>query len=189
MALNSKVQSHPSQDVLKAMIAIAMALTALAQPGCSRAEAETIQVYKTPTCGCCTKWIDHLREAGFNVEATDMPDLSSLKAMNGISIELSSCHTAIVEGYVLEGHVPASDVRRLLAERPKIAGLAVPGMPMGSPGMEHSDSSRHEGLRCARVRHQGRAEREGDPGLLLPFAGAELTAFGFHESDRFLGRW
>jgi hypothetical protein len=108
------------------------------------ADSTTIQVYKTPTCGCCTKWIDHLRDAGFDVEATDMPDLTALKAMNGVPNGLTSCHTAMVEGYVIEGHVPASDITKLLAERPKIAGLAVPGMPMGSPGMEHPDPSRHE---------------------------------------------
>ncbi|MBJ18431.1 MAG: hypothetical protein CL933_03305 [Deltaproteobacteria bacterium] len=106
--------------------------------------AQTIQVYKTPTCGCCGQWIDHLREAGFEVEATDMPDLTAFKAMNGVPKRLTSCHTAMVEGYVIEGHVPAADITRLLTERPKIAGLAVPGMPMGSPGMEHPDPSRHE---------------------------------------------
>ena len=104
----------------------------------------TIQVYKTPTCGCCTKWIDSLRAAGFEVEATNMSDLTALKAMNGVPEQLSSCHTAIVAGYVIEGHVPAADLARLLAEKPKIAGLTVPGMPMGSPGMEHPDPSRHE---------------------------------------------
>ena len=108
------------------------------------AETPTIQVYKTPTCGCCTKWIDHLRAEGFDVEATDLPDLSELKATNGVSPALASCHTAMVDGYVLEGHVPAEDVKRMLAEKPKIAGLAVPGMPMGSPGMEHRDTTRHE---------------------------------------------
>lgn len=108
------------------------------------ADPATIQVYKTPTCGCCTKWIDHLREAGFDVEATDLADLTEFKASNGVPRTMTSCHTATVEGYVIEGHVPASDITRLLAERPKIAGLTVPGMPMGSPGMEHSDPSRHE---------------------------------------------
>ncbi len=103
-----------------------------------------IHVYKTPTCGCCTKWIDHLREAGFEVEATNMPDLTTLKAMNGVPAELTSCHTGMIEGYLIEGHVPASDITKLLQERPKIAGLAVPGMPMGSPGMEHPDPRRHE---------------------------------------------
>lgn len=108
------------------------------------AEGPTIQVYKTPTCGCCSKWIDHLRAAGFEVEATDLPDLTRLKATNGVPRSLASCHTGLVEGYVLEGHVPAGDVERLLEERPAIAGLAVPGMPMGSPGMEHPDPRRHE---------------------------------------------
>lgn len=108
------------------------------------ADEPTIQVYKTPTCGCCTKWIDSLRAAGFEVEATNMPDLSELKAANGVPPRLSSCHTALVEGYVIEGHVPAADLRRLLRERPAVAGLAVPGMPLGSPGMEHPDRSRHE---------------------------------------------
>lgn len=110
----------------------------------SRADAATIQVYKTPTCGCCNAWIDHLRAAGFRVESTDLPDLAALKAMNGVPARLASCHTALVEGYVIEGHVPASDVARLLAERPEVSGLAVPGMPLGSPGMEHPDPSRHE---------------------------------------------
>lgn len=108
------------------------------------ADTTTVQVYKTPTCGCCTKWVDHLREAGFTVAVTELSTLDALKAMNGVPANLASCHTAIVEGYVIEGHVPASDVKKLLKERPAVAGLAVPGMPMGSPGMEHPDPSRHE---------------------------------------------
>lgn len=107
-------------------------------------DAPTIHVYKTPTCGCCTKWIEHLEAAGFDVEFEDQPDLTALKREQGVPSELASCHTALVEGYVLEGHVPASDVRRLLAERPEIDGLAVPDMPLGSPGMEHPDPSRHQ---------------------------------------------
>jgi hypothetical protein len=93
-------------------------------------------VYKTPTCGCCSKWVDHQQEAGFGVRTTDMPDLTDVKASHGVPRELESCHTALVAGYVLEGHVPGDDVKRLLEERPAIAGLAVPGMPIGSPGME-----------------------------------------------------
>ncbi len=108
------------------------------------AEADKIAVYKTPTCGCCTKWIEHLEAAGFQVEATNLPDLTELKATNGVPAKLSSCHTGLIEGYVIEGHVPAQDIRKLLAERPRVAGLAVPGMPMGSPGMEHPDPRRHE---------------------------------------------
>ena len=97
----------------------------------------TIEVYKTPTCGCCEKWIDHLKDAGFEVESTDLRNLSAVKQAHGISREMSACHTAVVDGYVIEGHVPAEDVQRLLKERPDVQGLVVPGMPLGSPGMEH----------------------------------------------------
>lgn len=108
------------------------------------AEALEIHVYKTPTCGCCSKWIDHLRAEGFTVRAEDLPDLTALKASHAVTPALASCHTATIDGYVVEGHVPASDIRRLLSERPAIAGLAVPGMPLGSPGMEHPDPARHQ---------------------------------------------
>lgn len=108
------------------------------------AEGPTVVVYKTPTCGCCTKWIDHLRAAGFEVEATELASLAMVKASNGVPRPLASCHTALIEGYVIEGHVPAEDIRRLLEQRPAVSGLAVPGMPLGSPGMEHPDATRHE---------------------------------------------
>lgn len=103
------------------------------------AEAATptkIAVYKSPTCGCCTKWEDHLREAGFDVESHATNEMAAIKVANGVPGALASCHTAVVGGYTIEGHVPADLIRRLLEERPKVAGLAVPGMPMGSPGME-----------------------------------------------------
>jgi len=125
---------------LLCLVALAFVLSSAG----AMADAPTIEVFKTPTCGCCTKWIDHLREAGFTVTAKDLPDVSAIKAANGVPAKLASCHTAIVEGYVIEGHVPASDVRRLLTERPAVSGLAVPGMPMGSPGMEHPDPRLHE---------------------------------------------
>ena len=99
-------------------------------------QENVIKVFKSATCGCCTKWVDHLRAAGFVVETTDVADMARLKRENGISPQIESCHTAFVGGYFIEGHVPAQDVKRLLAERPKIAGLAVPEMPIGSPGME-----------------------------------------------------
>lgn len=105
--------------------------------------AETIQVFKTPTCGCCGKWIEHLEAAGFTVNPQDRPDLTALKREKGVPDELASCHTAVVGGYVIEGHVPAEDIARLLAERPAVVGLAVPEMPLGSPGMEHPDRSHH----------------------------------------------
>ncbi len=101
-----------------------------------------VQVYKTPTCGCCGKWVQHLKDNGFDVAVQDVPDTSVYRRKFGIPEELRSCHTGIVEGYALEGHIPASDIQRLLRERKKAKGLAVPGMPVGSPGMEstHRDA-------------------------------------------------
>lgn len=99
-------------------------------------ELPTILVYKSPTCGCCNGWIEHLEAAGFTVDARDTTDLMSVKRDAGVPVGMSSCHTAIVDGYVVEGHVPAEHVVAMLDERPEIAGVAVPGMPIGSPGME-----------------------------------------------------
>ena len=116
---------------------IASALAAafiLATP--ALADAPKVTVYKSPTCGCCSKWIEHLEENGFAVAATDVHDLRPIKQINGVPPAMASCHTALVGGYFVEGHVPAEDIRRLLSERPEIAGLAVPKMPEGSPGME-----------------------------------------------------
>jgi hypothetical protein len=95
-----------------------------------------MQVYKTPTCGCCGKWVEHVKAAGFTTTVHDRPDISQVKMKAGVPASLQSCHTALVGGYVIEGHVPADVIRQLLAEKPKIAGIAVPGMPIGSPGME-----------------------------------------------------
>lgn len=98
-----------------------------------------VVVYKSPTCGCCTAWVAHMREAGFEVRAVDTNDLAAAKAELGVDPALHACHTAVVDGYFVEGHVPAEQVRRLLEEQPDVAGLAVPGMPVGSPGMEGPD--------------------------------------------------
>ena len=95
-----------------------------------------IDVYKDPTCGCCGLWVAHVRAQGFPATVTDVREIDAVKSKNHVPGALRSCHTALVGGYVIEGHVPAADIRRLLRERPKIAGLAVPGMPVGSPGME-----------------------------------------------------
>ena len=113
-----------------------LAGVAIWPPSLKKARAAEIVVYKSPTCGCCRDWVDHLRDEGFRVTAHDRKDMSAIKAQNGITRKLASCHTALVEGYVVEGHVPARDIKRLLEEKPAVAGLAVPGMPMGSPGME-----------------------------------------------------
>ncbi len=100
------------------------------------AKRPAVTVYKTPSCGCCHEWIAHLQQNGFEVVANDVPDTSPYRSRFGVPKELASCHTGVIDGYALEGHVPASDIRRLLAERPKARGLSVPGMPVGSPGME-----------------------------------------------------
>lgn len=104
----------------------------------------TLVVYKSPTCGCCKNWESHMREAGFKVVSIDTADVSPVKRDHGVTHDLASCHTALIAGYVIEGHVPAEDVKRLIAERPNVAGLAVPGMPMGSPGMEGPISQRYD---------------------------------------------
>lgn len=98
--------------------------------------ATEIIVYKSPTCGCCKKWVKHLRNNGFEVKAVDVKNIVPYKIKHGVTQPLASCHTALVDGHTIEGHVPAADIKRLLKERPKIKGLAVPGMPMGTPGME-----------------------------------------------------
>ena len=103
-----------------------------------------VLVYKSPTCGCCNGWVEHMRAAGFTVDARDVSDLMSVKRDAGVPVAMSSCHTTLIDGYVVEGHVPAEQVKRLLADRPEIAGIAAPGMPAGSPGMEGPNAQPYE---------------------------------------------
>lgn len=105
-----------------------------------------VKVWKSPTCGCCGKWVRHMEAAGFRVEVTDVDNVDSVKRANGVPLKLASCHTALVGGYVIEGHVSASDVRRLLEEKPAILGLTAPGMPAGSPGMDVPDAPPYQVL-------------------------------------------
>jgi len=109
--------------------------TSLIQP----AGAVEITVYKSPSCGCCSSWVDHMRANGYSMKTVEIDDLEKIKKMAGVPDHLQSCHTAFVGEYVLEGHVPAADVARLLAEGPVAIGLAVGGMPSGAPGMEDGD--------------------------------------------------
>ena len=95
-----------------------------------------LHVYKSPTCGCCSKWVEHMEEAGFKVSVEEVVDMTGVRVRNGVPLEISSCHTTVVGDYVIEGHVPASVVKRFLKEAPKVKGIAAPGMPIGSPGME-----------------------------------------------------
>jgi hypothetical protein len=117
----------------------AIAAADSAAPSVDVATTPHMIVHKTPTCGCCGLWVEHVRQAGFSVEVRDTDDLSPVKARLGVPYGKGSCHTAEVDGYLIEGHVPADDIRRLLIERPKARGLVLPGMPLGSPGMEMPD--------------------------------------------------
>jgi hypothetical protein len=99
-----------------------------------------VTVYKSPTCGCCSKWVDHMTASGFKVIAHDTSNMQAVKTKLGVPDAMASCHTSVVNGYVIEGHVPAVDIQRLLRDKPTVAGLAVPGMVTGSPGMEGSRS-------------------------------------------------
>ena len=123
-----------------AALAGGAAITALVSTSARAAEApRTITIYKDPSCGCCKKWVTHLRENGFATTAKDRSDMDALKDSLGVPVALRSCHTAVIGKFVIEGHVPAADVKKLLATTPKgIIGLAAPGMPAGSPGMEVS---------------------------------------------------
>lgn len=98
--------------------------------------AADLTIYKSPYCGCCTAWAEQIEEAGFNVIVVEQANNNALRKKYAIAPELASCHTAIVEGYAIEGHVPVNDIKRLLREKPAIAGIAVPGMPASSPGMD-----------------------------------------------------
>lgn len=117
---------------LGAAVSVALTGTACAQSRSTR----NLTVFKTPTCACCDAWITHMRQAGFTTSITVLPSLQSVRSSRGLPDNLASCHTGLIDGYFVEGHVPAGDVIRLLAERPTALGLAVPAMPLGSPGME-----------------------------------------------------
>lgn len=116
------------------MVGVAFAAGMFFESGPARAEEVT--VYKDPYCGCCDAWVDHLRASGFSVSVRERTDMAAVKTQIGIPTDLQSCHTATISDYVIEGHVPAADIVRLLEKRPEGRGLAVPGMPIGSPGME-----------------------------------------------------
>lgn len=102
-------------------------------------KALQITSYRSPTCGCCYGWVEHLKAKGFTVKDNVTEDLETIKTENNVPQNLMACHTAVINGYVVEGHIPASDIKRLLREKPDVAGIAVPGMPIGSPGMESGD--------------------------------------------------
>ena len=149
--------------ILRMMAAAALMLAAVATTAPSRAGGPTIEVWKSPTCGCCEMWVDHLREHGFEVVTEDVDDLGMIKRMAGVPDHLQACHTAKVGDYVIEGHVPATAIERLLEERPDILGLTVPGMPAGSPGMPSPTPDRYQVLTLG----------EGEPGVFATFVGPD----------------
>ena len=173
----------------------AAALVGLTAAGFQRsalAQATTVQVWKDPNCGCCHLWVEHLQATGFKVEVRDVGNTAARKRL-GMPEKLGSCHTAMVGGYVIEGHVPAAEIHRLLKERPVALGLSVPGMPIGSPGMDgpeykgrkdaydvllvQKDGStksfqRYPGL--ARMAQRGGVQRVSDTAAALPWATAEV---------------
>ena len=125
----------PSRSRLLRLAFGVVACAAIALPS-AFAAGDEVTMYKDPNCGCCSKWAEHMRASGFSVKEVATPKMAAVKGSAGVPQALGSCHTARVGGYVVEGHVPAADVKRLLAERPAVVGIAAPGMPLGSPGME-----------------------------------------------------
>jgi len=118
------------------LTSLAAAAAALSLPVVAKEALPQVQVFKNPSCGCCGAWVDHMKAAGFAVNVTEVDDNSVARRKYGLPDRFGSCHTAVVAGYVVEGHVPANDVKKLLTMKPAAIGLAVPGMPVGSPGME-----------------------------------------------------
>ncbi|TQE98928.1 MAG: DUF411 domain-containing protein [Spiribacter salinus] len=139
-------------------IAITLALPLMATGHNAFATDIEINVVKTPTCGCCTAWVDHLKDRGFNVETRDVThaELNNIKAKMDIGPGLASCHTAVVDNYFIEGHVHANEIRSLIEDAPNARGLTVPGMPIGSPGMEMGDE--RDAYETLLVKHDGATE-------------------------------
>ena len=137
---NNKIKITILSVVALTAIAIGVGVYAVQFDSSAPAESASsfpeVVVYKSPTCGCCKKWVEHMQESGFKVTAVDKRDMDPVKGLHGVSRQYQSCHTAKVGGYYIEGHVPAAEVKRLLNDKPDAKGLTVPGMPMGSPGME-----------------------------------------------------
>ncbi len=129
---NEKMKPKVQLSKILVFFIVAAFTTLIAVP----ANATELTVYKSPTCDCCKKWVKHLRANGFKVKAYDVKNVVPYKIKHGVTKALASCHTALVDGYTIEGHVPAVDIKRLLEEKPNVNGLAVPGMPIGTPGME-----------------------------------------------------
>lgn len=121
------------------VLAAAVGVAATCLPALAATGLPLVEVFRSPTCGCCGAWVDHLKAAGFPVKVVEVEDTSTARRKHGLPDKYASCHTGIVTRYVVEGHVPATEVKKLLALKPSAIGIAVPGMPVGSPGMEMGD--------------------------------------------------
>jgi hypothetical protein len=135
---NAETSTHMNRRDWLQLTFAGLATTALSRSAFAALRATRITVYKSPTCGCCGAWVEHMKQNGFTVDAQDVADdmLEQVKTTAGVPKALRSCHVALAGGYAFEGHVPGDQVKKVLAAKPKLAGLAVPGMPAGSPGME-----------------------------------------------------
>ncbi|TAM11933.1 MAG: DUF411 domain-containing protein [Nevskiaceae bacterium] len=153
--------------ILLTAVVVLLAACGSSPPG----NQPTVEVWKSPTCNCCSKWIEYLRKEGFKVVAHNETAMNPLKAKLGVPPSLASCHTGVVNGYVIEGHVPAQDIRKLLADKPAARGLAVPGMPIGSPGMEQGE--RRDAYETVLIGSDGSATMFAEHGDRKPAASAQ----------------
>jgi hypothetical protein len=135
---------NPRFHTRRAMLGLISSATVGLATGVRAATQPIINVWKDPSCGCCTGWVEHLRRNDFTVTVVETADMQAVKTRLGVPVELASCHTAEIVGYIIEGHVPAQAITRLIAEKPNALGLALPGMPIGSPGMEGGTSETYE---------------------------------------------
>jgi hypothetical protein len=139
------------------LVTIAVIIVLMSAPSmAASSKASEITVYRAPSCSCCGGWIAHLAAQGFQLKEIATSNMNMLKQQHGVPNDLASCHTAVIQGYVIEGHVPVKDIKRLLAQHPKVAGIAVPGMPIGTPGME--DGDRREPFTVFSFDEQGNAQ-------------------------------
>lgn len=144
VAIPAKKGLPSGKKIMLATIGIALVAVMVWLPTVNMADAPVVTVYKSATCGCCKKWASHLEDAGFTVVTRNREDMNQIKDSYNVEYKLRSCHTATVDGYVVEGHVPVKDIQQLLKDKPAVIGLAVPGMPAGSPGMEGRHQDRYD---------------------------------------------
>jgi hypothetical protein len=155
MSFSMTARLAPSRrSLVLALPGLALASSALASPVLAAQAAQAITIYKTPWCGCCGAWVQHMTAAGWTATVRELEDLAPIRRRYGVPDALASCHTGVVGSYAIEGHVPAEDVARLVRERPEAFGLTVPGMPAGSPGMP-APAGRAQAFQTLLIRKNG----------------------------------